>query len=51
MVAGNDREAVRKVIEEIDSSLPRENPKNHTSLPVAFWHLARDGAENYHTPS
>ena len=45
MVAGNDRDGARKLIELIDQSLPREEKKEETSLPITFWHVSIDGAD------
>lgn len=44
-VASNDLEAARKIVKEIDAALAREQPKDATTLPIAFWHLSPDGAE------
>jgi len=45
VVASNDPETARKIIDEIDHALAREQPKDDTTLPIAFWHLSPDGAE------
>ncbi|HYL60893.1 MAG TPA: AAA family ATPase [Candidatus Acidoferrales bacterium] len=44
-VASNELAAARKIIDQIDRSLPRKAPDCDTVLPVTFWHLGNEGAE------
>ena len=44
-VAGSNPDEARRIIAEIDQALAREQTKDDTTLPIAFWHLSREGAE------
>jgi hypothetical protein len=45
VVASNDPDTARKIIDEIDHALAREQTEEATALPIAFWHLSPEGPE------
>lgn len=45
LVASDDPEAARKIIDDIDLALAREHTEDATTLPITFWDLSPDGAE------